>query len=181
MRATDILRHEHESILEVLDLLEAHAGQIRAGEALNREFADWSLGFLRQFADQQHHGKEERVLFPALERRGIPREAGPIAIMLAEHDQGRAAIRRMAEAGARSEALAYALAAADYAALLRQHIAKENQVLFAMADQMLSAEDDANALQAFGRVVHETGGVLVRERYLPGIDRWSQFFDQDAR
>lgn len=176
MRPTDILRNEHETILAVLELLDAHAGRVRGGGAFNAEFADWSIGFLRQFADEQHHGKEERVLFPALEQRGMPRQAGPIAVMLAEHEQGRATIRRMADAVARRDGEGYAASAGEYTALLRQHIAKENQVLFVMADQMLSGDDDANALQAFGRVVHETGGVLVRERYLPAVDRWRRAF-----
>jgi hemerythrin-like domain-containing protein len=176
MRATDILRSEHEAILSVLDLLDVHAGEIRAGQPLNGEFAEWVIGFLGQFADRQHHGKEEGVLFPALERHGVPREGGPIAVMLSEHDLARAAIRRMAEATMRRDAGSFLTHAGEYVALLRQHIAKENNVLFAIADRLLSAEDDANALQGFGRVVHETGGVLVRERYLPAVDRWRRTF-----
>lgn len=176
MRATDILRQEHEAILGVLELLEAHAAQIRAGRAVDPEFAQWCLGFLHHFAEGHHHGKEEGVLFPALIRHGMPKESGPIAIMLAEHEQGRAAVRRMEAAAARGDDRGYAAVASDYAALLRQHIAKENEVLFALADRIFSADDEANALQAFGKVVHDTGGVLVRERYLPAVDHWRQLF-----
>lgn len=176
MRTIEILRSEHEIILSVLDLLEAHSGEIRAGQPLNGEFAEWTIAFLRQFADQQHHGKEEGVLFPCLERHGVPRQGGPIGVMIEEHDFARAAIRRMAEATARRDAGSFVTHAGEYVALLRQHIAKENNVLFPMADRLLTAEDDTNALQGFGRVVHETGGVLVRERFLPAVEQWRRAF-----
>ncbi len=50
------------------------------------------------FADQCHHGKEEDLLFPAMEAAGIPRESGPIGVMLEEHNIGRQYVRGMAEA-----------------------------------------------------------------------------------
>ena len=50
------------------------------------------------FADKCHHGKEEDVLFPELEKAGIARQGGPIGVMLHEHVSGREFIRRMSEA-----------------------------------------------------------------------------------
>jgi hemerythrin-like domain-containing protein len=176
MKSTAILRDEHEVILSALDVLARHVEELRGGAPFNPEFAAWIIAFIRQFADDQHHGKEEGVFFPLLERRGLPRQAGPIAVMLAEHEQGRSLLNRMDESGSRREPAAFAEAAAGYTSLLRQHIAKENQVLFAMAEELLTPEDDAGALEEFGRVVHEGGGVLIRQRYLPAIDRWRQAF-----
>jgi hypothetical protein len=55
-------------------------------------------GFFRNFADRCHHSKEEDELFPKMVEHGIPKEGGPIGVMLMEHDQGRAFVRGMSEA-----------------------------------------------------------------------------------
>jgi len=43
------------------------------------------IGFLKEFADKCHHGKEEGLLFPALIQAGLPEKGGPIGVMLADH------------------------------------------------------------------------------------------------
>jgi hemerythrin-like domain-containing protein len=137
-----MLREEHQLILRVLDVLQA---LVEKGDT-----GDWDLDamqecveFFRLFADACHHGKEEDLLFPELESRGMPREGGPIAVMLFEHKQGRGFVAQMAKAledarGGDTEALArLGNAARAYLQLLRAHIQKEDNVLFNMADQMV--------------------------------------------
>jgi hemerythrin-like domain-containing protein len=169
-RATQILMAEHEVILTVLDCLEQLVRDPAA--PLDQRAASEILDFLGNFADRCHHGKEEECLFPALTRKGLPREVGPVAVMLAEHDQGRAMVRGMREAlsalaqgrsRARDE---FAAHARGYVALLRDHIAKENGVLFPMADGMLGELDQAALLEAFGKVEHEDMGAGTHERYI---------------
>ncbi|HEY6103772.1 MAG TPA: hemerythrin domain-containing protein [bacterium] len=77
--------------------------------------------------------KEERCLFPALAKAGVPEAGGPVAVMLEEHDRGRALLRVM-ESGAAADR---ARAAREYVGLLREHIDKENGVLFPLADAVL--------------------------------------------
>jgi hemerythrin-like domain-containing protein len=141
-RAIDDLRHEHEAILFTLKVLERMIGLI--GEGTMREGGDALalLGFLKEFADKCHHGKEEGILFPALEKAGIRKTGGPIGVMLEEHEAGRGHIRRMEEALGKKDGLpAFALEAGAYIDLLRAHIAKENEVLFPMGEKVLSAQD----------------------------------------
>ncbi len=108
------------------------------------EAVDDCLAFFRLFADACHHGQEEDVLFVELVDRGMPREVGPIAVMLAEHDQGRALVRAMIAAQQKAiggDADGWAdleRAARDYVSLLRRHIMKEDGVLFEMADRMIA-------------------------------------------
>ena len=93
-----VLRKEHKGILKMLDVTDEVARRLEAGQSVAPEKLADLLEFFRLFADQCHHGKEEDLLFPRLEQRGMPRAGGPIGVMLAEHDQGRSLIKQMAEA-----------------------------------------------------------------------------------
>src|SRR5262245_58779307 len=97
MKPTEILSAEHRVIEQVLDCLERMAQGVESGH-LKLVDARSALDFLRTFCDRCHHGKEERQLFPKLMERGFPRRAGPLAVMLAEHDLGREGVRAMATA-----------------------------------------------------------------------------------
>jgi hemerythrin-like domain-containing protein len=145
--AVDTLKSEHRIIEKVLDALE-----LAAGRDMPAAFYDRAIGFLSAFADRCHHGKEEDRLFPCLERCGIPREGGPIGVMCAEHVMGRAHIRRMREhlgAGRIDDVRRESL---EYVALLRQHIRKEDEVLFMMARHVMGPADARQVSREFDEV-----------------------------
>jgi hemerythrin-like domain-containing protein len=167
--ATEILKSEHDVILVVLDCLEKVADGTAGGE-LDVRSAGEVLEFLGTFADRCHHGKEEGALFPMLVAKGLPQKAGPIAVMLSEHEQGRAEISAMRNALASDESARFAAHARAYVALLRDHIAKENGVLFPMADGMLDALEQAELLAAFDHVEADDLGSGVHERFLALVD-----------
>ncbi|MEE8362417.1 MAG: hemerythrin domain-containing protein, partial [Gemmatimonadales bacterium] len=95
--ATSRLRAEHQLILQVTEVLETLVARSESGDTDFDALAD-CIAFIRLFADACHHGKEENLLFPALEARGMPHDQGPIAVMLFEHQQGRAFAKVMAGA-----------------------------------------------------------------------------------
>lgn len=171
MTATETLRHEHEIILLVLNGVHRGASSLSATLEGDAEWLDTIVDFVRNFADRCHHGKEEKLLFVRLEERGVPREGGPIGVMLQEHEQGRAFIRGVAEAAAGAKAGdVSALEAASgnllgYVELLRAHIPKENDFLFPWADQVLTADDQRELAEAFERFEAEVMGEGVHERY----------------
>ncbi len=168
--ATSVLRKEHEAILKMLDVAEEVAGRIEKEMTVTPETLAGLLEFLRLFADRCHHGKEEDVLFPKLGEKGLSPNAGPVAVMLYEHEQGRGLIRSMAEAsesfaaGEKAAAKKWAAAARAYARLLRAHIDKENEVLFVMAERLLSNAEQAELTEAFERVEVEKMGEGTHER-----------------
>jgi len=173
--ATDILVEEHQVIQRIIAVLNAAARKLEAGQAVSPDVFRQAVDFIRTFADRCHHGKEQDLLFPALERQGIPREGGPIGVMLYEHDQGRAFVRQMAEA---TEALAGGDAAAQaallggargYADLLTEHIYKEDNILYPMANRVLSEADQQELLEKF-EGVEESMGEGTHERYVALVE-----------
>jgi len=171
MRPTELLKEEHNAIKLMLRILERVCNRLDSGEEVEPRHLEQILDFIRTFADRCHHGKEEDLLFPAMEGVGIPREGGPIAVMLTEHNRGRDLVRMMGEGieeysadrqGARSKIAENAQA---YIQLLREHIDKEDNVLYPMADAHLPAEKQQGLLEEFERVEEERIGKGKHEEF----------------
>lgn len=156
---TQGLMDDHVVIVRMLDVVEAAAERIAAGGGLPGGWWDEVIAWLRTFADRNHHAKEEKALFPAMVKAGLPSQGGPIAVMLAEHDQGRDLIQAMAA----GEAAQRSANARHYVRLLRQHIDKENGILFPLADSVL----DDQARLAVAREFEAVEAVMGRDGSLP--------------
>jgi len=169
MKSVEVLMHEHRVIEHGLSVLEAVADHLERGESVPTDKVAALLDFFRVFADQCHHGKEEGMLFPELEAKGIPKEGGPIGVMLIEHEEGRELQRRMrgATSNLADEAnrQQFVTAAREYINLLRQHIWKEDNVLFKMAEQVLTETEDEQLTERFERHEREQIGEGIHERY----------------
>ncbi len=153
----EILTHEHRIIERALRALRGVCQRLERGMSVPADVPAQLVGFIQTFADRCHHGKEEKHLFPVLEEQGVPREGGPIGVMLQEHELGRGFVREMAEAAsayARGEtdaASRFVRAAQSYMDLLAQHIYKEDNVLFRIAENVLDAPTKAALVEAFER------------------------------
>ena len=177
MEATQILMSEHRVIERVLDALEAETQRLEHGQGVRPGFFIDATDFVRGFADGCHHRKEEGVLFQAMVDNGLPLQNSPVAVMLSEHEQGRAYTRSMRQAAERLQA-GDASAKTDvvgnalgYAALLRQHIYKEDNILFPMADRVIPVDQHDNVAEGFEHVEHEETGEGVHEKYLGLAER----------
>ncbi len=155
--ATSRLREEHQLILQVADAMQALVAEAEAGN-WDFEAFDQCVTFIRLFADACHHGKEEDLLFPELEKAGMSRTQGPIAVMLEEHRIGREYVRFMSEsmdlarAGDEAARARLANAARGYSELIRAHIMKEDHVLFNMADHVVRGSSCQSLCVAYGAV-----------------------------
>lgn len=176
MEATEILKNEHRIIERVVASLERAAARLGAGEPVSPQVFILAADFIQGFADGCHHKKEEGILFPALQAAGIPREGGPVGVMLAEHEQGRDFTRGMRSAaerlvsGEKDAGKAVVDNALRYVALLRGHIAKEDNILFPMADRFIAGPAQTEVSEAFDRVGQEETGQGVHERFLALVD-----------
>jgi len=157
-KPSDVLKAEHQVILRAIRVLDHLVDQADTGANPDIDGCRQCVRIFRLFADACHHAKEEDLLFPALERCGIPKENGPIGVMLYEHSVARSLTRDMAEAldahaGNDPEGAGrFITAARTYIELLTNHIYKEDNVLFAMGDRVLGDQDRSRLCQAFCEV-----------------------------
>lgn len=156
-KPTQQLVDEHNNILKLLKVLD-RLGDLATGPDAPLEKMAAAVELVRSYADGLHHGKEENLLFPMLESRGVPRDGGPIGCMLREHEVGRGAVAAMSDAldamraGEENAGAAFAAAAGGYVALLHDHISKENEVLFPWAEELLTPNDRLELIEAFNAV-----------------------------
>jgi hemerythrin-like domain-containing protein len=144
MDPIQMLMDEHRVIEHAMEALESYAARLTGGDAEPADLGRF-VEFIRLYADGLHHRKEEDMLFATMVDNGFPRDGGPIAMMLLEHDEGRRLVGLMAGvAGLESpwsdESRQTAASAANgYTTLLRQHIFKEDNILYPMARLHLPA------------------------------------------
>ena len=91
MKPTEELKHEHQIVLLILKAAEREVANINGGGALHVDEVEKMVDFFQNFTDRCHHAKEEKHLFPSLQQHGLPVGSGPVAVMLAEHEEGREA------------------------------------------------------------------------------------------
>jgi hemerythrin-like domain-containing protein len=166
--ATALLKAEHDLILRGLAVLEKVAARLAESKPVPPGTVEKLVDFFRNFADRCHHGKEEAMLFPALEAAGLPRHGGPTGVMCFEHEEGRACVRGIAGAAARlaqdpGAAQEIVQHARQFIHLLRAHIDKENDVLFIMADSILSPEAQKGLSDRYGQFTDEQAGCRIHE------------------
>ena len=171
MTPTETLYHEHDIILLVLDAVDRAVESFKSTGALNLQQVEQMLDFFRNFADTCHHMKEEKQLFPRMAEHGVPFQGGPLGVMMTEHELGRHFLREIAAALPRArtrheEAPGVIVEnLAGYSELLRTHIMKENNIVFPLADRVLSPEDQTYLTQEFDRIESEEMGTGTHEKY----------------
>lgn len=171
MTSTDQLREEHRMIEKAIPMLERLPATFAGAEQV--------VEFLQVFVDRCHHGKEELYLFPALETRGVPRRDGFVRELLAEHGLARRYVRDIAglvhpakvDRDQNSRGLLKDLVP-ELAALLREHIAKEEFRLWPLAESTLRPEDDAALLAGFADLQQKLIGERHYGRYLCWARLW---------
>ncbi len=167
---TEVLEEEHRTIQKVVVAMAVLAQTLEDGGQVDPAVLQDIVAFMRTFADQCHHGKEEAHLFPALEKRGVPAHGCPLAALRHEHEKGRASVAALAEAvraygggdPQAREALLGSLGA--LVALYPDHIWKEDYLLFPMANKVLTPEDQADVRQKF-EAVEDAVGRDVHHRF----------------
>jgi hemerythrin-like domain-containing protein len=149
--ASKNLEEDHIHVLKLTDVMKALT---RSGKP-DVEHIENIVDIIRNFADGLHHAKEENLLFPALGKKGFPPNQGPVGVMLNEHIQGRNYVKgivdnlKLYRNGNKAALTGIYQNMNGYADLLVSHISKENNILFRMADNVLSDNEQKNLLEQF--------------------------------
>jgi hemerythrin-like domain-containing protein len=158
MVATGALKQDHRVIEKMLRVLELMSKKLENGETVPLDILNKAIDFIRNFADNYHHGKEEDILFRRMEEKGFAVEGGPIAVMLEEHNTGRGYTRAMSAeidkytSGDNNAGKDIAENARNYVRLLTTHIMKEDNILYTMADRILPGNQQEQLLIEFASV-----------------------------
>jgi hemerythrin-like domain-containing protein len=148
MKCTDLLGQEHKIILRALDVLGEMAKRVEKHQALEHDDVESLLRFLRSFADDYHQCKEESALFPEL-RRFLTAPKGPVEQMLFEHDQERSLVEATEDALFTKKGPEFVHFARRLIDLLRDHVRKEDHILFEIVERSLSPEKDESVATEF--------------------------------
>jgi len=165
-KALTIIRDEHRSIAAILHGMEYLVDRIRARKAkINPRVFAAMIYYLDTFSERMHHPKEDRYLFSAMRSRG-GEAATIVADLEREHAAGGEALRQLEqclmryEEGGDKEFPAFAQAVARFVREYRDHMHKEEDIVFPLAERLLSASD----WQAIDRAFEENRDPLAGER-----------------
>lgn len=170
-KVTEQLRYEHETILSVLEIADDVMKSSHPEED-KLKFGNELVYFLSIFTDRCHHGKEEAHLFPMMVLKGAPKEDGPIGVMLQEHIIVRNLVKTMRQDIEAKDLVNLIEHVNDYSGFVRNHIAKENNVLFPMADKILSDSDQNEMAENFEIHEEDVVGHGIHEQLHQMIDQW---------
>lgn len=154
MLATEELREEHREIEIALTLFEIICDQVNMGTKHFENFKQM-VEFFQEFADKSHHREEEMLFFPALIFAGARKKTGLIDELLREHDIGRKYMREIANLVGQAKGGKIVNIdmtrryVKEFSVLLREHIRKEDQILYPLGESLLSLEQQKNLYEEF--------------------------------
>jgi hemerythrin-like domain-containing protein len=178
MTATKNLENDHVYILRLTDVMER---MILKGNT-EIEHLEKAVKLIREYADGFHHAKEESLLFPLMETKGFSSKMGPVAVMLHEHVMGRDFVKGMLEGiqelkdGNASAYFSIYENMKGYIELLRNHISKENNILFRMADNAISDEEQQDLLGKFSEIEKALPGGIGAAVFTGGVESLEAVF-----
>jgi hemerythrin-like domain-containing protein len=176
--ATENLENDHVYILKLTEVMLKMSDSVSA----DTDHIATVIDVIRNYADGIHHAKEENLLFPKLETRGFSTSQGPVAVMLHEHVEGRNFVKGMADNlslfknGSREALSAIYRNMTGYASLLQNHIGKENNILFRMADKVLSDDEQKELIGKFEKVEQEQKPGSKPDDYITAIQKLAEIY-----
>ena len=162
------LMKEHRLIERMIAVIKKETEDLASGRELDTLFIKESADFIKTYADQCHHGKEEDILFRELAKKNISKEHSEIMNQLiAEHKYGRKALKELIEAKdryenggkeAKADALIRLKALVEF---YPKHIEKEDKHFFLPCMGYFSSKEKDDMLEEFW----EFDKTLIHKKY----------------
>lgn len=160
----EILTNEHKNILKVISAVENECEKLENGKAIDKEFLEKAIDFIRGYADKIHHSKEEDILFVEMCKNEENMHCNPTHQMRHEHDEGRKFVKELEKELNKGNKKKIIENAKGYCNLLKDHIYKEDNILYPMADESMDAKTKKSMLDKFNKI--EKDAALEIKRYL---------------
>lgn len=162
-KPTDILEEEHRIIEKIVKVMSAFIKRLETEQDIDMNDLQNITEFMRIFGDKCHHGKEEKELFPLLEKKGVPMQGCPVAALTYEHEMGRKLVKGLMEATVvyeKKDSLAKEGLLKQLRGLINlypNHIWKEDYLLFPMTNKILNDSEQKELQTKFEMVEKEIG------------------------
>ncbi len=166
MNITLDLSEEHQNILKVIDGVLKECDEIERGKDFDQGYFAEVIDFIKNYADGYHHAKEEDILFKSMLEDGENMHCNPIPVMLHEHDEGRRYIKNLEEGIANADNEQILTNARGYCFLLQDHIYKEDNILYPMAEEALSEEQKEVIQTKYKQVNDELFSASDLQKYI---------------
>src|SRR3989338_11268692 len=164
-----MLSEEHKNILELIGILEKECESIKNGKEVDKEFFKEVIDFIRNYADRFHHAKEEDILFREFCKKESELHCNPVEQMLYEHDLGRKFVKELEEGIKENNKEKISENALGYANLLKEHIFKEDDILYPMAEEDLDEKTKGAIIKKFRDI--ENKKKHEKEKYLNFVEK----------
>ncbi|MEW5735800.1 MAG: hemerythrin domain-containing protein [Thermodesulfobacteriota bacterium] len=168
MKPRGPLMIEHRLIEAVIGVVRREIAKMREEKTVDPLFLDTVVDFVRTYADRTHHGKEEDILFAALEKKQMPaRDRKVMEELIEEHKHGRALVGRIVEAekawlrGDKGKLSELADLLSELADFYPRHIEKEDRDFFPSTEKLFSEDELAAMLREF----HAFDAAMIHEKY----------------
>ncbi|WP_408956372.1 hemerythrin domain-containing protein [Natroniella sp. ANB-PHB2] len=178
MKAITLLIEEHNNIKRVLKIIRKLCLKILNQDLIDYESFYDAIKFVRNYADQHHHNKEEEILFERMKQE-LDQDliTDPIMGMFSEHDLGRLFISNLEKAlidvkdgndDAKVDIIANAI---SYTDLLYRHIDKEDNAIYTFAEKNLPQEILAEVEKECEKVEKKAYKKDLQQNYIELIDK----------
>jgi len=155
MTPTENLINEHKKINELLDIMSKIALKIKSKDVFYPNDVEEVVKYLINIIENSHHGKEDDVFYPELISSGIPKETAPLSIINYEHlisvnylkDISSCVVNCKIGNDFSGELLADSLT--NYVIAIKNHIQREEEIVFPIANEVFSIEKQNDILQRF--------------------------------
>lgn len=173
MNSINLMIEEHKNIKRMLNIVKKMCFILLKHDNINFEDFNKAIDFIKHYADEHHHGKEEQILFKEMvEKLGTMGKNLITHGMLVEHDYGRLYIQQLKAAlekvkqGDEVSKLDIIANAVGYTNLLERHISKEDDLVYKYGANNLSEavlEDINNRTDIFEQQAETMG---IQRHYL---------------
>ncbi len=168
MNITNKLIKEHRLILKYIDLLLNYLEQLSKEESNDKRLEQLKnfVDFIQNYADKYHHAKEENILFKYMEEPGVLTHCNPLPVMMNDHQEGRNYVKHLLFAIKNNDKKIAVSNAYAWANLLRDHIGKEDNILYVMAEEGLTQNQKECIAKEYEKVEVAMNGINLEEKYL---------------